>query len=45
VLLTFEDYQRLATGSQSIIDQLGMSEEIEFEPPKATALSRPADIS
>lgn len=45
VLLTFEDYQRLATGSQSIIDQLGMSEEIEFEPPKATALSRPADMS
>ena len=45
VLLTFEDYQRLATGSQSIIDQLGMSEEIEFEPPKVTALSRPADMS
>ena len=45
VLLTFEDYQRLATGSQSIIDQLGMSEGIEFEPPKATGLSRPADMS
>jgi hypothetical protein len=45
VLLTFEQYQRLATSSQSIVDLLGMSEEIEFEPPKAGALSRPADLS
>lgn len=45
VLLTFEDYQRLATGSQSIIDLLGMSEDIEFEPPTLAALSRPPDLS
>ena len=45
VLLTFEQYQRLATSSQSIIDLLGMSEAIEFEPPKAGVLSRPADLS
>jgi hypothetical protein len=45
VLLTFEQYQRLATSSQSIVDLLGMSEEIEFEPPKASVLSRPADLS
>ena len=45
VLLTFEQYQRLATNSQSIIDLLGMSEEIEFEPPKAGVLSRSADLS
>ena len=45
VLLTFEQYQRLATNSQGIIDLLGMSEEIEFEPPKAGALSRLADLS
>ena len=44
VLLTFEQYQRLATGSKNIIDQLAMSEDIEFEPPKATTLSRPADV-
>ena len=45
VLLTFEDYQRLATGSQSIIDLLGMSEDIEFEPQTVAALSRPPDLS
>lgn len=45
VLLTFEQYQRLATSSQSIVDLLGMPEEIEFEPPKANLLSRPADLS
>ncbi len=45
VLLTFEQYQRLATSSQSIVDLLGMSEEIEFEPLKASVLSRPADLS
>jgi hypothetical protein len=45
VLLTFEQYQRLVTSSQSIVDLLGMSEEIEFEPPKASVLSRPADLS
>ena len=45
VLLTFEQYQRFATSSQSIVDLLGMSEEIEFEPPKASVLSRPADLS
>ncbi len=45
VLLTFEQYQRLVTSSQSIVDLLDMSEEIEFEPPKASVLSRPADLS
>lgn len=45
VLLTFEQYQRLSTSSQSIIDMLGMSEEVEFEPPKAGALGRLVDLS
>jgi Antitoxin Phd_YefM, type II toxin-antitoxin system len=45
VLLTFEQYQRLVTSSQSIVDLLGMSEEIEFEPPKAGVPSRPANMS
>ena len=45
VLLTFEQYQRLVTSSQSIVDLLGMSEATEFEPPKASVLSRPADLS
>ena len=41
VLLTFEQHNRLATNPQSITDLLGMSEEIEFEPPRAGVLSRP----
>ena len=45
VLLTFEQYQRLATSSQSIVDLLGMTEEMEFEPPKANLLCPPADLS
>lgn len=45
VLLTFEQYQRLATSSQSIVDLLGMTEEMEFEPPKANLLGPPADLS
>ena len=34
VLLTFEQYQRLAIGPRNIVDMLGMREDVEFEPPK-----------
>ena len=45
VLLTFEQYQRLASGPKNIVDMLGMREEIEFEPPKLGRLSSPVDLS
>lgn len=47
VLLTIEEYQRLTGASQSIVDLLAMpgAEDIEFEPPKAGGISRPADLA
>lgn len=45
VLLTFEDYQRITMGQRNIVDMLGMSGEIKFEPPKLGALSQPVDLS
>lgn len=48
VLLTVEDYQKLAGCSTSIVDQLGMPgvEDIEFDPPRLSDSSpRPADLS
>ncbi len=48
VLLTAEEYQRIAGGQKSISDLLAMPEaaEIEFEPPRlAWHLHEPADLS
>ena len=48
VLLTFEDYQRLTGGQDSIIDLLGLPSEladVELETPPARDLARPADLS
>ena len=47
VLLTIEDYERLAKGSASIVDLLALPgvEDIDFEPPRAEGLQRPADLS
>lgn len=47
VLLTVEDYQRLAGTSASIVDLLAMPTggEIEFAPPRAAGIARPADFS
>jgi prevent-host-death family protein len=48
VLLTAEEYQRIAGGQKSIVDLLAMPEaaEIEFEPPRlAGHLHEPADLS
>ena len=45
VLLTFEQYQRLATGPRNIVDMLGMREDVEFEAPKLDTLSRTVDLS
>lgn len=47
VLLTFEDYQRLTGGSDSIIDLLGLPpgvEDAELEIPRPRDLARPADL-
>jgi len=47
VLLSFEDYQRLTRQRRSIADALAMPgvSEIEFEPPRVTIGTRPADFS
>jgi prevent-host-death family protein len=47
VLLRFEDYQRLAGAHRKIADALAMpgGEDIEFDPPRVTIDSRPADLS
>lgn len=48
VLLTFEDYQRLTGGRDSIIDLLGLPTGVadtELETPRARDLARPADLS
>lgn len=45
VLLSIEEYQRLI-GGRRIIDVLAMpdADTIAFDPPKATIVSRPADL-
>ncbi|MDP9796635.1 prevent-host-death family protein [Catenuloplanes nepalensis] len=48
VLLTFEEYQRLTGGQESIVDLLGLSPEeadVEFEPTASRDLARPADLA
>jgi prevent-host-death family protein len=47
VLLTIDEYQKLAGGAASIIDMLAMPgiEDIEFEPVRAGKVYRPADLS
>lgn len=45
VLLSIEDYQRLV-GARRIVDVLAMPEPetIDFDPPKAVIVTRPADF-
>jgi prevent-host-death family protein len=47
VLLSIEEYQKLVGGPANIIELLAMpgAEDIEFEPPRAGKLFRPADFS
>jgi prevent-host-death family protein len=45
VLLTFEQYQRITSGNRSIVDMLGMSGGLDFEPPKLGSITRPVDLS
>ncbi len=46
VLMTFEEYQRLTRQRRNIADTLAMPgiAEIEFEPPRVTIETRPADF-
>jgi hypothetical protein len=46
VLLSIEDYQRLAGGHRGLADALARpgDEDIAFDPPKVVIRSRPADI-
>ena len=47
VLVSFEDYQRLTRQRRNIADALAMpgSADIEFDPPRVTIETRPADFS
>ncbi|MGQ0801566.1 MAG: type II toxin-antitoxin system Phd/YefM family antitoxin [Pseudomarimonas sp.] len=47
VLLTIEAYQKLTGGATNIVDLLAMpgAETIEFEAPRASIRTRPADLS
>jgi prevent-host-death family protein len=47
VLLSIEDYQKLAGPLGSIIDMLAMpgAEELDFEPVPARGIHQPADLS
>lgn len=40
VLLSIEEYERLLGKEGNIVDLLAMSEDIEFEPPRAVGLTR-----
>ena len=47
VLLTIEEYQRLAGGQRKIADALAMpgDEDVDFEAPRAEIEFRPADLT
>ena len=47
VLLTIEDYQRLAGQGESIVDLLSYpgAGDIEFDPPRMNPVFKPADFS
>ena len=47
VLLSIDEYKRLTQQRRNIADALAMpgAEDIEFEPPRATIETRPADVS
>ena len=44
VLLTFEDYERLTGAARPLSQQLGMAEDIDFEPPRLRPGFHPADL-
>ncbi|MEI8094234.1 MAG: type II toxin-antitoxin system Phd/YefM family antitoxin [Spirochaetales bacterium] len=44
VLLSMDAYRRLTGTRRSIVEQLGMVQEIEFDPPRSRDLARPTDL-
>lgn len=47
VLISFQEYQRLTMQRRSIADALAMPDaaDVDFEPPRVTLETRPADLS
>lgn len=47
VLLSIEDYRRLAGGGRSLAEALAQKEggDFDFDPPKLSGISRPAEFS
>lgn len=47
VLLTYEEYERLAKGNLTAVELLGMPghEDVPFDPPKANIKQRTADLT
>lgn len=45
VLLSIEEYERLAGPKRTIVDILSMPEDIEFDPPRVDWKLNPADFS
>ncbi len=45
VLLPVSEYRRLTGERRSLVEALGMAEDIEFEPPRVEIGTRPADLS
>lgn len=47
VLLTIDDYRKLAGGQMTLVEALAQHEvpDFEFEPPRVEGLFRPADLS
>jgi len=44
VLLSIEEYRRLAGNGRSLVDALAMDEEVEFDPPRANIVLTPPDL-
>ena len=45
VLLPVAEYRRLTGERRSLVDELGMVEDVEFDPPRVEIGVRPADLS
>ena len=44
VLLSIEEYRRLAGNGRSIIDALAMDEDVDFDPPRSNIVLAPPDL-
>ena len=44
VLLSIEEYRRLAGNGRSIIDALAMDEDVDFDPPRSNIVLTPPEL-